>query len=524
MFETFMQTLRQFFGAGRQELPGLMGAGLMKLAMLGAVPIVVLGLVIWASPAFRQWFRGLAERGGGRAVLAAIVSGLYKVLFVLALLRLVMVALVYQAAVFSHQHGRITEDNRATVQMKWGSPHEQRELDVSFTRKRTWVTRQLKLGGKEPRVIREEYWADEEKPVEAVEGQMPEVISTHREDRDCDVEQRSIRRADVAIGITSNSRAVGKGSYEAKYAGYEDTWQLQYVVANEQEFPVTAHMSFRLPNARDFFNKFRLIVDDKDMLDKVQSGGDDGAALTWDYDLKPGQEAKVEIGYESRGLEHLRYIPKRMTPTAHYRVAMTVNKVPPKQIDYPLGSMPPLENKSDITSAPYTLHWTLDNALTAYDIGFKLPMAQQPNYHVARLLDEAPFGLLLLLLVLVLPRIIVGQSVRLTLLVFFAAAYYLFYTLMGRLVDVIPWFAMAFAISAVVMLGILALYRFRDAATRMFVLPDLISFAVFVVLFPLAVIDAERTRFWMQLFYMALLLYASTTLIRCRVWSSPKPE
>ena len=34
MFETFMHTLRQFLGSGGEGLPGLLGSGPLKLAML----------------------------------------------------------------------------------------------------------------------------------------------------------------------------------------------------------------------------------------------------------------------------------------------------------------------------------------------------------------------------------------------------------------------------------------------------------------------------------------------------------
>jgi len=44
---------------------------------------------------------------------------------------------------FEQQHGRITQKNRSAVLMKWGYPHEQKELTVSHTRKRIWVTRHV---------------------------------------------------------------------------------------------------------------------------------------------------------------------------------------------------------------------------------------------------------------------------------------------------------------------------------------------------------------------------------------------
>ena len=147
MFETFMNTVRRFFtpegflGFAGNVLTG----GKMKLLLRVVLGIAVLGLVLWASSAFRDWFRRQAARGGWRGILVTVPAGLYKLLLVLLIARFIMVAMGYQARVFEHEHGRLTESNRSAVLMKWGSPHEQRELGVSFTRKRTWVTRQLKL-------------------------------------------------------------------------------------------------------------------------------------------------------------------------------------------------------------------------------------------------------------------------------------------------------------------------------------------------------------------------------------------
>ena len=40
--------------------------------------------------------------------------------------------------------------------------------------------------------------------------------------------------------------------------------------------------------------------------------------------MKPNQIADVQISYKAKGLEHLRYIPKRMSPTGRYRVEIEV--------------------------------------------------------------------------------------------------------------------------------------------------------------------------------------------------------
>jgi len=524
MHEVFMNTVRRFFTP--EGFFGLAGGVLspakMKLLLILAFAVAVAGLVLWSSRAFRQWYRGLAARGGWCGILLAIPACLYKLLLVFMIARFLMVAMGYQARVFEHEHGRVTDKNRSAVLMKWGSPHEQRELGVTFTRKRTWVTRQLKLPDEidheerviEGRIFSESYWKDEEQPVQAVEGKMPKVVSTREDERDVAVEQKAIQSADVDITVINNPRKLGG----ANYAGYEDEWAMKYTVANKalvdkQPVPVTAHMRFRLPSERDGYNEFRLTVDGKNVLDRAKV---EGGALTWDAEFEPEQEAVVEVSYKSRGLEHLRYIPKRMTPTARYRVAMTLKGFQDAKMDYPMGSRPADETLQDMKGASYTLHWALDGAITNRDIGIKLPQARQPNYHIAHLLDEAPLGLLMLLVLMILPRLIGGRPVTVPVVLMVAVAYYLFYTFMGRLADLDMGFALAFLISAVALLAVVAFFRGQDKGEIFMLRQDIVAFAVLVVLYPLAVIS-EHTTFWMQLFYIALLLYVCALTVKCCV-------
>ncbi len=162
-------------------------------------------------------------------------------------------------------------------------------------------------------------------------------------------------------------------------------------------------------------------------------------------------------------------------------------------------------------------YFTLDNALTSYDVGIKLPEAVQPNYHVARLLNEAPVGLILLLVLLVVPSIIVGRPVALTVIGLTTAAYYLLYTFMGQFADICPSFDASFLVSVAVLTTVVALLRLRDASSRVLAWQDTAAFFALAFLYPLAVIDADRTAFWMQAFYVAVLLYVCVLVFRFRV-------
>ncbi len=508
MYETLMHTLRIFFGSG-----------LLRLSLSISLGISIAVLAAYISPAFRTSLTRMKEREGWRCTLTTLGAGVFKFLLLFLLTRLFITTLAFQATNFDQQHGRITERNRSAVLMKWGYPHEQHELKVAHTRRRTWVTRQLRvMDGKKQRVLSESFWHDQEPPVQAVDGKLPTIISVKEEQKDVAVAQKSVVSADIDINVRNNARSLGN----ANYAGYEDTWQLRYVVTNRTQWQTTANMSFPLPAKTGLFDQMYIRLDSVDVLDSAKS---DHSSIRWTTTMRPGTSCIVEIGYRSRGLEHLRYIPKRMSQTGHYRVTMSIDGVPPHKLDYPIGSMPPAENIAAITEPPYALTWKLDNALTSYDIGIKLPAAEQPAYHFAKLLAEAPVGLVLLLLLLTVPRIILNKRVRPELAVILGVGYCLHYTFMGRIADVIPGFILPFGISATILVTIVALFRLSDSDWRFLRVHDAIVFAFTAVLYPMAIVDADRTALWMQFFYLTVLMHCCILLVCCRIpWSRKHSE
>ena len=500
MYVTLMHTLRAFFGAD----------GLLRAALIVSLTVIVVALAAWVTAAFRASHERWRSGGGWRANLASMGTGLFKVLVLFVFVRLLVVAMHFQARSFEQQYGRLTEKNRSAVLMKWGSPHEQSALTVTHTRKRTWVTRQVKPIADESDITTESFWKDETPPVQAIEGKLPIVISTREEIRDVEAPQKSIVSADVTIQIRNNPRQLGN----ANYAGYDDTWALRYVVANPSDQHTTAHLRFPLPAQTGLFDELYLRMDGSNCLDRIKS---EENALCWDMEMAPGAQSAVEIGYRSRGLEHLRYIPKRMSQTGHYRVAIVVEGIPPDKLDYPIGSMPPAEKLGDLRGNSYTLTWKLDNALTSYDIGVKLPLAEQPRYYYARLMTEAPVALVLLLVLFVLPRLIMGVPVNVGIAAIMGTAYFLLYTFMGHLADVLTGFAWPFAVSAALLTLLVAWFRLKAPESRLVRVQDVIGFGAFAVLYPLAVIDGDRTALWMQMFYLLMLFYICALILRSRL-------
>lgn len=496
MYEIFMQTLRTF-----------MGFGALRCALSAAIIFIILGLITYAAPSFREMINEYRKGKGWKGILAGCGTGLFKFMLIFFMARFFMVALIYQAGEFERRHGRVTGTNRSAVLMKWGHPHEQNELNVAHYRERVWVTRQLCLRekDKDDKIFSDSFWKDEEQPVQAVNGKIPDLLSTREETRSVSVEQKSITSADISVVLKDNPRTLGN----ANYAGYNDEWQFKYEVANRSLWKTTAYLSFPLPAKNGLFDEMYFRIDGKDVLDYVKTSDNN---LLVSADMPPESVCLAEIGYKSRGLEHIRYIPDRMSRTGHYRVDMTVHGIKPAELDYPIGSMPPAEKLDDVSGDPYTLHWKLDNALTSYDIGIKLPVAKQPAYHFSNLLGESPIGVVILILLLVIPRLILCSPVRPDVVGIMCCAYSLHFTFMGRLADITGGFDVPFSVSAIILTVVMVWFRFRDRDWKLLNWMDSAAFVIVAVLFPMAVVDSAMTDFWMQCIYVGLLVFTCILL------------
>lgn len=502
MYETMMHTLRAF-----------LGTEVLRLCLVTALILIVIVLAAYSSSSFRGALVNMRDRKGWRGTLIDLGTVIFKFVLIFALVRLFIVALNFQAGIFEREHGRITERNRSAVLMKWGSPHEQHELSVYPTRKRTRVTRQLLIegleGGKE-RILTESFWKDQLPPIKAIKGKIPTLISSTEEEKEVEVKHKSIVSADVSITVTNNPRRLGN----ANYAGYDDVWKLKYVVKNKSRWETNARMYMPLSAKTGIFDRMYLRVNGSDILGSVETSDN---RIVWDEKMAPGEQKTVEFGYSSRGLEHLRYIPKRMSQTGHYRVTMNLNGIEPHKLDYPIGSMPPVENLDQLNGESYSLTWNLDNAMSSYDIGIKLPVAEQPQYHFTHLLTEAPVGLVLLILLLVVPAIITTEPVRLEVVAIMGMLYCLHYTFMGRLADLIPGFTVPFLVSAAVTIALVKWFRARSGFNDFLSRQDPVMFAFMATAYPLAVMDADRSPFWMVLYYLAIIAYVCVLLIRHRI-------
>jgi hypothetical protein len=142
-------------------------------------------------------------------------------------------------------------------------------------------------------------------------------------------------------------------------------------------------------------------------------------------------------------------------------------------------------------------------------MGVILPKTPPAGYYVARLLHEAPFGLMLLAGVLVITWGVLGRETDLFSLGILAVSYYLFYTIIAYLSDLLPSFAGCFALAALAALILAAAYL-RLGWGRSFAAGQTLALmAALVIYYPLAVVLADYTGLMTQMLYWTLAGYVA---------------
>lgn len=496
MYRHILNLLYEFFG-DKAEL--VLAAGLLALAT--AVLLLL----------SRSWRRGVAEAlegGGWQAVVMGLVHGFLMLLVGAALVAALGGAMLVQSGLFGEEHGQVTQRNLEAMRTNWGEPHNQRELAV-----RHYVTEEkvfiLFKDGR--RVPEDEIGSGDVDQI----GENP--IKVKRKVRK-PVPQNSIVRGKVDVDLRMNYRP--KGS--AFYTCYEDTWRLAYAVKNRSDQETEAEFRFQMPAGHGTYNQFTITVDGVNWTENLVLKDN---AQTWKMPMKPGQEAQVEIAYASRGMEYIRYTPAHMAHREQYKVTMRIYPdaadgdepargsqrfVWEKHMALPIGSVTPhVRNASPADGEPMVLEWDMVSAATSLGMGVILPDIKQPGWYVARLLHEAPLGLMLLAASLVVTWILLGRETHLFSLGVLVVGYYLFYTFVAHLSDYPISFASCFVLGVLATLSLAALYLWLGWGTNYAAHQTLALVAAFTIYYPLAVVMDEHMDLMRQILYWFLAAYTA---------------
>jgi hypothetical protein len=303
----------------------------------------------------------------------------------------------------------------------------------------------------------------------------------------------------VDITLKSNPRQLGG----ATYPGYEDQWLFRYIVENRSPFSTQAVLRFPLPGAGyGIFDRFIVKVNQEDYVPHLSYREGN---LEWRMVMKPLEKCHIEIGYNSRGMGYFRYRPSDMRQ--HCKVTLKMEGVDSKRLNFPIGSMSPMTDIKTILGDNFTLNWDLSRAVTNFDIGYTMPTEAQPDYYIIKMLREAPIGLVLMCLVIILTRKLLRRPIRITAVGLAALTYYLTNILVAYLNDMTSSFALAFAVTTIPITALVFIFWLMLDTNRYSAIQTGIIFGLFAIGYPLAVLAGDLSGTILHTGYIVLLLY-----------------
>ena len=463
----------------------------IRAAVLSALGLLVLGVVLVS---FVRWLR---RRRGHRpdswaAFIAEAVGAVLTVLLALAITAALALHLRFQSDEFSRLRGGVTQRAYEAVKTIWGRPHIQRELSADLLYK---TTHYYDKDGME---------LDPDKLKATTQP-----VGFNKIEKEHTVEGNAIVEADHDLLVWMNYRKKGG----AEYPCFELNATFTYRLVNFAKRDVLGRFRFPLPREQGLVDNFTIRTDGKDIGRHLVVSEN---SAYWEMPLSPGQEVKLTVAYHSRGLDHLRLEPGSGRALPTYRVRMLCKGIDPDRINYPIGCMTPTELSRSGDDA--VLSWNLDNAVTRLGMGVILPQRKQGGYYVARILAAAPWGLVLLLGMVLTTHLLLARKMHWLPLAGLAVAYHLYYLFLAHLADYWPGLAGGMIISGVVLTALVTLLVFRGSddypATS-----TVKFFVLFCIVYPLMRIS-DYESLLLTMLYVALLAYAVFLVVARR----PKPE
>ena len=466
-----------------------------------AVGVLVLSVILASVIA---WLRRRGQDGPERwpALITGSIGAVLKVLIGLAILAAMALHLSFQSAEFARLRGGITQRSYEAVKTIWGRPHLQRELRVRLI---YYTTHIYDKDGME---------VDPEKLKASTQP-----IGFRKAKVEHTVPGNPIIEADHTIELWMNYRKKG-GAY---YPCFETNCRFTYRVVNFSDQKASVQFNFPLPERQGLIDNLKVTLDGKDPHKPLVVTG--GLAQWWS-EMTPGQKHDVIVSYHSRGLDHLRFEPGSGRQLRKYRIRMKCTGVAKKQLNYPIGCMTPMsveegqievgqDPKEKKTLPQTTLLWNLDSAVTRLGMGVIVPAKKQEGYYVARALAAAPWGLVLLLAMVIITHLATGQSIRWVPLLLLAVGYHLYYLLMAHVGDYAPGLTGGMLISGAALTALIVLLEFTRA--RGFTSwATVVMFVLFCSVYPLIRISS-CSGLLLTILYVVLLAYTIFLLVRKRL-------
>jgi len=469
-------------------------APIRKLA-LAALTALVLAVLLGS---FIRWLRRRRQDRpeSWTGLLTGSIGDVLKVLAGLAVLAIICLHLKFSAEEFTRKRGGVSQRNYEAVKEIWGRPHRQGDLSVqlAYYSEHVYDKDGMEIDAAKLEATTQPIGFRKQKVKHVIPGE-------------------PVASADHDIAVRMNYRR--KGS--AWYPCFETDFALNYRVVNFSDRDAEAVFSLPLPSDQGLIDALAVTVDGKPTASQVVLSG---SGLSWGLPMPAGAAHDVGIRYHSRGMDYLRFDPGSGRKLASYRIVMRCKGIAPEQVNYPIGCMTPT---SQTPSGDGTvLEWKLNNAVTRLGMGLIVPKKTQTGYYVGRVLSAAPWGLVLLLAMVLATHVITSRPVRWVLLAALAVAFHLTYLLAGHLADYVPGLLLSMIISVAALTALTAVLQF--ARTDRFAAATSVAFfLLFVAVYPLMSVS-DAAGMLETVLYVVLLGWVIALLVRTRPREANSPD
>ena len=452
-------------------------------------PVIGLLMIVASLVLFVGAYRSRGEPGSTFKWVRQLVEAGAVALLLLGLLWAFRSILNDNAATFSYNHGRVSEVNYASLMTIWGSPHVQRELEVTHS-----IT------------------VEEKEEIPRPDPADPPLYKTIKVERT--IEQNSILSSVGEAVITLNRRR--KGS--AYYNGFEVNFTMTYEVVNDSPHTTDAAFMFPLSGDQVVYDNLVVTEDGRDIGRDLRI---DWSAIRWDRKMKPGEKHTIVVRYASRGVEHFYYqipYPRKVDGFAFRIVAPNV---PGKDVNYPEGCLTPDGVTPTADGAGTVLEWKLEDAVTTAGMGLALPKPEQPGAAVGHVLGTSPYALMLLVVAICLTLLVRGFTINFVELALLSAVYCVLFLVMASVSDYYMGFTGSLVLGAAATVSMAwLLFRKRDSAVRW---PIMGLVVFFTVLYPLSALLPEHRDAVDGMVAVGLIVYLFFLSLHTRLASPSAP-
>ena len=258
------------------------------------------------------------------------------------------------------------------------------------------------------------------------------------------------------------------------YSTYSVNFGGQYSMTNDTAKLHEYFVEFTFPTQGAVYDDFRFSIDGKLLEELAMSSG----SVKHPIRLAPGQTAKVEIRYNSQGMDQWWYdFGENVRKVRDFTLTMTTDF---SEIDFPANSISPTE-RSRLGSG-WKLVWKYNNLLSGVKIGMELPHKLNPGPWVSEVTFSAPVSLFLFFFLLFI--FTTQRKIRIHPMNYFfiGTGFFSFHLLLAYLVDHISIHA-AFLVCSLVSVGLIVSYMRLVVGARLAFVEIALAQFVYLVVF-----------------------------------------